>query len=140
GNPRDAGKTARELPVLLPDQTREDIGLSVAQAHRRRGGPVHEGRQRLSGDVDVPAEAALVHDDRLENDLVVVGDADRHVQRYADLLIVVRDLRLTWDAACRQRLEGRLRHGDPVAEVQCQLSALTAPELRLREKTRLLVG
>ena len=139
GRRKQARKALQRAALVLAQQAREQVHLALAQPQPRRHLARPEGRRGLAADLDRRAERAALHG-QVEDDLVVVGHARRHLDDDADGPVVVGRHRHGGDAARRGAAEHRGQHGDVLAEVQRELGALRAPQLRLGDELGLRVA
>ena len=134
-----AGKPRDGIRVPLLYQTSEQVGLAVAQAQACRQLALHECGHRHARDGLVRTERAVVQD-QVEDNLAVERHARRHIDVDADILIRIRAQRVHARAAGRnRRITGR-DHRNLLTEIERQLGALCAPELRLRDDFGVVVG
>ena len=128
-----------DLPLIVLEQAGEQVGLALAQPQPRLHAAGAERRDVLPGDADVRPEVAAL-DGEVDDDLALVGHTRRHRDVDADVTVGERRLRDVGESAGRGGAEHGRDDRDLIAEVEGQLSALRATQLRLGQLLRPRIG
>ena len=134
-----AGEAAERLALVLAQQAGEQVRFAVAQAQPRAHLARAERRIVRAGDVHVGAARAAL-DVQVDQDVAVERHARRDVDVDADRLQLERVQRVDADAARRDRRVAGRDDRNLVAEVQRQLAAFGAAQLRLGDELGLGVA